>query len=598
MRNKLIRGMPGSPGIVIGKAVHYRSEKHAILIPINRKRVSRAEGLEVKGNEVKKFESALNEVRCELELIRENFLSQTDEYHARILDAELLVLDDETLMKNTINRIKKGETALESFKGAMDQALKGFERVKDKYIRERVADIRDVAERVLHNLRGQSRKLPLRKEKHILIATDLVPSDTARLDKSMVMGFATDLGGETSHTSMMARALEIPAVVGLKEITKFIEPGEEVIIDGNHGVVVIDPDDRTRRAYEKRIREFQEYEKELLFLANLPCETIDGHAIELACNIEIPEELDAALTYGTSGIGLMRTEFLYLEKLPKEEEQYKIYSSFAKKVHPNSLIIRTLDIGGDKLIGTGLNPVPISETRDANPFLGWRGIRFSLARRDIFITQLKAILRANKKGNVKLMFPMIEGIREVIEAKQCVEEAKKELAQEGKNPGRDMEIGVMIEVPSAALIAETIAREVDFFSIGSNDLTQYTLACDRGNLKVQDYYNPFHPAVLKLIKGTIDGAHSVRKWVGCCGEFGNHPVAIPILIGLGIDELSVAPLYLLEVKKIIRALSMEEARTIANKVLSLETEEEVKRYVGKIKETIPVIREIMGKYEE
>ncbi len=592
MKNKLIRGIPASPGIVIGKAVRYGSEK------LKGSKVQEFKGSTVKGDEVQKFESALDTVRRELELIREDFLSRTDEHHARILDAELLVLEDETLMKNTIDGIKKGASALESFKASMDQALKGFERVKDEYIRERVADIRDVAERILHSLKGQSRKLSLRKEKHILVATDLVPSDTAMLDKKIVTGFATDLGGETSHTSIMARALKIPAVVGLKEITKLIETGEEVIIDGNHGVVVIDPDERTRRAYEKRIREFQEYERELLSLANLPCETIDGHSIELACNIEIPEELDAALDYGASGVGLMRTEFLYLEKLPGEEEQYKIYNSFAKKIYPHSLIIRTLDIGGDKLMGVGLKPTPTSEIRDANPFLGWRGIRFSLGRRDIFIAQLKAILRANEKGNVKLLFPMIGGVREVLEAKSCVEEAKAQLSQKGKTYRKDIEIGVMIEVPSAALIAGAIAKEVDFLSIGSNDLTQYTLACDRGNTKVQDCYNPLHPAVLKLIKRTIDAAHSVRKWVGCCGELGNHPLAIPILIGLGIDELSVAPLYLLKVKKIIRALSMDEARIIANKVLSLETEEEVKKYVKKMKKKIPVIHEIMEKYEE
>ncbi len=590
MKNKLIRGIPASPGIVIGKAIRYVSE--------NSKIQSTSDKGKIKIDEVKKFESALNMVRHELELIRKDFLARTDEYHARILDAELLVLDDETLMQNTINRIKKGNSAEESFKWVAEKALSEFKNIKDKYIQERVDDIRDVVERVLRDLKGQPQNLLLHKKEHILIATNLLPSDTATLDKSIVVGFATDLGGETSHTSIMARALKIPAVVGLNEITKLIKSGEEIIIDGNHGIIIIDPDERTRRAYEKRIYEFQEYEKELLSLATLPCKTLDGHAIELACNIEIQEELDMALDYGTSGVGLMRTEFLYLQKPLKEEKQFKIYDKFARKVYPHSLIVRTLDIGGDKLIDIGINNISTTEPKDMNPFLGWRGIRFSLDRRDIFIAQLKAILRANKKGNVKLLFPMIDGIHEIREAKKCVEKAKAQLDKEGKTYRKNIEIGVMIEIPSAAIIAEAIAREVDFLSIGSNDLTQYTLACDRGNMKVKEYYNPFHPAVLTLIKRTIDAAHKERKWVGCCGEIGNHPLAIPILVGLGIDELSVAPLYLLEVKKIIRALSMEEASIIANEVLSIDTEDEVKKYIKKIKNKIPVIREVMKKYEE
>jgi phosphotransferase system enzyme I (PtsI) len=390
----------------------------------------------------------------------------------------------------------------------------------------------------------------------------------------------------------MARALGIPAVVGLKRVTKWVKTGEEVIIDGNHGIVIIDPNEATRRIYEDKIRRFQKYEKELLSLSTLPCQTLDGHRIELACNIELPEEVNLALSYGTDIVGLMRTEFLYLKSdtLPTEEEQFEIYKNIATKT--TSVTIRTLDLGGDKLtkyIERGIEEV--------NPALGCRGIRFSLSRRDIFIDQLKAIIRASAYGNVKILLPMVHEVDEVRKVKSCINKAFSLIKKTNAPCPDTIEIGVMIEIPSAVFVTSAIAKEVDFFSIGSNDLTQYTLACDRTNSRVSQIYNPLHPAVLRLIRYTTDASHGARKWVGCCGELASYPPAIPILIGLGVDELSVAPIYILEVKKIIRALSMDEARIIADEVSGLRTNKEVKKYIKRIKERIPVIKEIMEKRE-
>ncbi|MDI6839463.1 MAG: phosphoenolpyruvate--protein phosphotransferase [bacterium] len=578
MRNKLLRGIPASPGIVIAKAIPYKEEE---LLILTRKPDEISE-------EITKFENALQKTRREIQLIQSDFMKKTDEYHARILDAQLLVLDDTTLIKNTIDIIKRNESAESAFKKVADSILNAFDRVEDEYLRARISDIRDVAGRVLRNLIVQPHTL-FPATKHAVVAQDLTPSDTAGFSKDRVVGFATDLGGTTSHTAIMARALEIPAVVGLNEVTKFVDRGDEIIIDGNRGVVVIDPDESTRRAYEDKLKKFQEYEKELEALSNLPCETLDGQSIELSCNIEITEEIDAAISHGAKGIGLMRTEFIYLksDKLPTEEEQYEVYNLLAQKVHPDSLIIRTLDLGGDKI------PSP-HQIKEVNPSLGWRAIRFSLSEKSVFMTQLKAILRASRRGNVKIMFPMIVDLSELKLAKSYVEEAKSELKNSGIDYDPDIEIGAMIETPGAALIARAIAEEVDFLSIGSNDLIQYTLACDRTNPRVAHLFNPFHPAILRLIKRTIEAGHSARKWVGICGELGANPLAVPILLGLGIDELSVATVSILEIKKIIRALSIEEAKTIAREVMALETLEEVESFVKGIEEKVLVIKEVMS----
>lgn len=581
MRNELLRGIPASPGIVMSRAVVYDK---GFLFPLE----SKIEDVDVV-SELTKFKSALEKTRLELEQIRADFMRRTDAYHARIFDAQLLVLEDPTLINGTIDKIKrKNLSALQAFKKTVKEILSGFDKVKDEYIRARVTDIKDVTNRILHNLIGQPQVLPLHKDKHIVIAQDLSPSDMARFEKEIVSGFATNLGGGTSHTSIMARALGIPAVVGLSNVTNLIKTGDEIIIDGNHGIVIIEPDESTRRVYEDKMHRFQQYERELLSLVSLPCNTLDGYSIELACNIELPEEVEVVLSHGANAIGLMRTEFLYFRsnKLPSEDDQFSIYKDIAERV--DSLTVRTLDLGGDKLPGVWDG---VDSPKELNPALGWRGIRFSLANRELFITQLKAIIRANHRGNVRILFPMTHSLDELRLAKLCVNEVSANLTKCSLAYGENIEIGVMIEVPSTAIIAPAIVKEVDFVSIGSNDLTQYTLACDRTNPLVAQIYNPLHPAVLKLIKYTIDSSHAANKWVSLCGELASYPPAIPILIGLGVDELSVSPVYLLEIKKIIRSLSMREAKSIADKVIEMDSEQLIKEYIENIKDRLPAIKQ-------
>ncbi|MCK4353566.1 phosphoenolpyruvate--protein phosphotransferase [candidate division WOR-3 bacterium] len=629
MRNKLLRGIPASPGIVIAKAIPHEEERFFISTKRSKKTSS----------EINRFKNAREQTRKEIQLLREDFLKKTDSHHAMIFDAQLLVLEDKTLVDNTVSRIRKGESAEFAFKKVADKILLDFNKIEDEYLKARINDIKDVAFRILSNLTNPPAKAKWRagkitasprarridklspKIKHIVIAQDLTPSETANFSNpsadGQVVGFATDFGGDTSHTAIMARALEIPAVVGLNEVTKFVNIGDEVVIDGNQGLVIIEPNESTRRVYERKIKHFQQYTKELKALSGLNCETLDGHSVELSCNIELPEEIDIGLAYGARGVGLMRTEFLYLksDNPPSEDEQYEIYNAIAQKTYPNSLIIRTLDLGGDKLpLGTGvcaegtslpdkwLRPASLVGTgqagafggKDANPFLGWRAIRFSLSNKEFFSIQLKAILRANKHGNVKILFPLITNLNELRLAKSCLEEAKNELKKNGLPYDPNIEVGAMIEVPGAALLAPAIAKEADFLSIGSNDLTQYTLACDRTNPRVADLFNPFHPAVLRLIKYTIEAGHEARKWVGLCGELGANFLAVPILLGMGIDELSVAPIYILEIKKIVRALSMEEAKIIAKEVMLLETSEKVQNFIEKIRTKFPVIQKVMA----
>lgn len=616
MRNKLVRGIPASPGIVMSRVVVGVQYIEPLSSEPEIKEVGSATPRQdTPASEITKFKMALEKTRLELEQLRSDFQHRTDEAHARILDAQLLVIEDPTLISGTINKItKENLPALSAFKKTVKGILSGFAKVKDEYIKARISDIKDVANRVLHNLGGQpsgeklvlgSRQIPSgypteHDAKHIVISHDLSPSDIAHFNKEKVCGFATDLGGSTSHTSIMARALGIPAVVGLGNITKLVTGSEEIIIDGNRGVVIIEPNESTRRVYEDKIVRFQQYEQELLSLAGLPCETLDGYSIELGCNIELPDEIELALSYGADAIGLMRTEFLYLksDRLPTEEEQFKTYNKLAEKV--TSLTVRTLDLGGDKLpiYMQSSDAVRVSEVTESNPALGWRGIRFSLTNRDIFMTQLKAIIRSNSRGNVRILFPMIHSLDELRLAKFCVNEVSANLNKSGIPYGKNIEIGVMIEVPSAVLVASAIAKEVDFISIGSNDLTQYTLACDRGNPFVAQIYNPLHPAVLKLIKWTVDSSHGAHKWVSLCGELASYAPAIPILIGLGVDELSVSPIYLLRVKKLIRSLSMGEAKSIAREVLELDSELAIKKYIeDEIASRLPVVKELISEME-
>ncbi|RLE12758.1 phosphoenolpyruvate--protein phosphotransferase, partial [Candidatus Aerophobetes bacterium] len=452
-----------------------------------------------------------------------------------------------------------------------------FKVVQLEFMQERFRDVEDVAERVMRNLlKSPILSLSHLEENIIVVAYDLAPSDTASMDKEKVLGFATDIGGRTSHTAIMARALEIPAVVGLRDVTKKVKPGTTIIVDGDRGRVIINPTPAQIKKYEERKRKFLAYRETLETLKPLPAQTLDGREIELAANIAGPEEVDLAVKNGAEGIGLYRTEYLYMNRtsLPTEEEQLQAYAAVAEKVAPHSVIIRTLDIGGDKFLS------PLSVPKEINPFMGWRAIRLSLELVEIFKTQLRAILKASRYGKVKVMFPMVSSLEEVKKANQILSEVKKELEKEGFSFSNPIEVGIMIEVPSAAIMADVLAKEVDFFSLGTNDLIQYTLAVDRVNEKVAHLYQPLHPTILRLIDNVIKAAHRENIWVGACGEMASDPLGMAVLLGLGVDELSVAPTSILEIKKVIRNLSWEETQKLASHLLKLSTSQQTRRYLG------------------
>jgi phosphotransferase system enzyme I (PtsI) len=459
--------------------------------------------------------------------------------------------------------------------------------MQDSYLKGRAADIKDVGRRALRNLLGKEREtLATLKEEVIVVAHDLSPSDTASMHKEKVIGFATDMGSKTSHTAIMARALEIPAVVGLKNITQEIQAFDTLIVDGSHGSVIINPDEATRKRYRKDRESFELLEHELLKLRDLPAQTLDGHRVTLAANIEVPDEIKYVKEHGGEGIGLYRTEFLYLgrDDLPSVDEQFKAYKEVAQKFSSHSVIIRTLDLGGDKFLSY-LNLAP-----EMNPFLGLRAIRLCLADIPLFKDQLRAILRASPYGNLKIMYPMISGVEEVKRANQILTEVKEELKKKGTPFNENLEVGAMIEIPSAALTCESIAQEVDFFSIGTNDLIQYALAADRVNENIAYLYQPLHPAILQLLKKIIDGAHRAGIWVGMCGEMAGEPLFTPILLGLGLDELSMSPVVVPEVKKIVRSLTLQEAKELSRKALELPTAQEIRALLKeRIKKFMPEV---------
>ncbi len=571
MKNDIIlRGIAASPGIAIGPAFLYKET--GVLL--------RGTWQPVKdvAKEIRKFEKAIKTSKAELEDIKRGLAKKLGFTKAKFLDVQLLALEDNWIIDETIKKIREDKKeALQAVIEISVEVLAKFEEIDDPYLKERTTDIKDVAKRVIKNLgSGAEKHAGFPQNNIILVARDLSPSDTAQLHKEHVLAFLTDLGGKTSHTAIMARALEIPAVVGLREITSIMELGKKIIVDGYAGVVVVNPTEKTLKNYEKKRQHLEEIEEELLELKNLPATTVDGHSIDLSANIEFTKDIDSAKTHGARGIGLYRTEFLYLTetKSPDEEAQYGIYRDVVDRIYPETVIFRTLDLGGDKL----------SEDAppEQNPFLGWRAIRFSLSRQDIFRTQLRAILRASDKKTVRIMFPMVSDLNEVKEAKRILAEVSHELEKEDIPFDNNMEVGIMVEIPSVAVLADDFADEADFFSIGSNDLTQYILAVDRTNELVAPLYDHLHPAVLRTMKIIIEAAHRKKKWVGVCGEIAGDPLAIPVLIGLGVDELSAVPFVVPEVKKVIRTLSFKESKDIASKCIACSTSKEVRQYLKEI----------------
>jgi len=574
----LLKGIAASPGIAIGKVFILDSETYTII----------RRGIDEKDlpKEIARFEDALIQTRQEILGIQERISDQLGIKHAEIFNAHLLVLEDRTLIEEVISRLKKELVCVEYiFDDVLKRYMTAFQNVEDEYLKERVADIRDIGKRVLNHLLGKKREtLADIKEKVIVVAYDLSPSDTASLHKKNVIAFATDIGGKTSHTAIMAKALEIPAVVGLKSITKNVKSGDTLVVDGSNGVVILNPDEETLSKYEQEKTKFAEVDASLVQLRDLPCVTPDGRTIHLAANIEIPDEVTSVKSHGANGIGLYRTEFFYLDRtdFPTEEEQFQSYKSVAEQMSPNPVIVRTLDLGGDKFMSQ------LKVPKEMNPFMGWRAIRFCLARPDIFKIQLRAIMRASAHGKLKIMYPMISGIEEVREANKLLAEIKDELRREGVPFDENVEVGVMIEVPSAALTADILAREISFFSIGTNDLIQYSLAVDRVNEKIAYLYEPAHPAVLRLIKNVIDTGHKHNIWVGMCGEMAGEPAFTLLLLGLGLDEFSTSPVNIPRIKQIIRSVDYTAAQKIAEEAMGLATGAEIEEFANmKLRQLVP-----------
>jgi phosphotransferase system enzyme I (PtsI) len=520
-------------------------------------------------DEIARFESALIQTRAQILEMQQQIAEAIGAKDAGIFDAHLLVVEDQTLIDEVLRRLESDHCNVEfAFQEVANRYVESLSKIDDPYLRERALDIQDVSRRVIRNLQGKTpRPFLTLDQPHILVAHNLTPSDTATMNREFVRGFALDLGSRTSHTAIMARSLGIPAVVGLHDATESLETGTPALIDGYHGLLIIHPTEETLRQYEAIEREKGALAARLTRLRETKSTTRDGHHIVLSANIELPDEIDSVLGNGAEGVGLYRTEFLYLNQktLPSEEEQFAIYREVAQRVAPNPLIIRTLDLGGDKLAEN-------METGDElNPFLGWRAIRFCLENLEIFKTQLRAILRASVGANVKVMFPMISGLDEARRGLEIMEECKQELRDRAIAFDNDLEVGIMVEVPTAAIMADRLAREVDFFSIGTNDLIQYAVAIDRTNERVAHLYEPSHPSVVRLLKMVADAAHANDIWVGVCGEMAGEVLFTPLLLGLGMDELSASATVVPRVKSAVQGLTMAECQQLLEEVLQLDT---------------------------
>lgn len=563
----MIKGVAASSGIAMAKALVV--ERKAVLVE--------NKGVSDIDREKKRFLGAVEAARDQIIRIRDLTEKKLGKDKSAIFDAHLMMLDDPELIDAVTMQIQnEGVNAEYALKNTVDMFVGIFEQMDNEYMRERASDIKDVGGRITNILLGiNDTSLSEIYEKCIVVARDLTPSDTAQMDSEMVQGFVTDVGGRTSHSAIMARTLEIPAVVGTQSGTENIKNGDFIIVDGDKGIVIINPDQEVIDEYNKKIEDIIKFKKELLIFKDAESITLDGRSVELAANIGSPKDVAGALKNGAEGVGLFRTEFLYMDRdsMPTEEEQYNAYREVLEGMGKRPVIIRTLDIGGDKK----LSYLPIGD--EMNPFLGYRAIRICLDRRDIFKTQLRALYRASVYGRLKIMFPMISSLQEILSAKEIIEEIKKELINEGKPFSDDVQVGIMIEIPSAAVISDILAKHVDFFSIGTNDLVQYSLAVDRMNEKISHMYDPFNPAVLRLIKMVIDNGHREGKMVGMCGEMAGDAAAIPLLLGLGLDEFSMSAVSILNARKLVRSLDYNKAQEIANRALEFGTSQEIKNYL-------------------
>ncbi|MDD5079859.1 MAG: phosphoenolpyruvate--protein phosphotransferase [Candidatus Omnitrophica bacterium] len=572
-----LKGIAAAPGICIAKAYRLGKEEFEIARQsINPEEIPL---------QLQLFEEALIATRREIIELQKRIAKDMGQEEAQIFDAHLLVLEDRMLIEEVIHRLKKEQINVAFiFSEVLKKYIEVFSKIEDEYLRERTADLNDVGKRILRNLLGkEQRGLKDLKERVVVIAHDLSPSDTAAMHKQLVSGFVTDIGGKTSHTAIMAKSLEIPAVVGTVDATSRIKSGDIIIVDGSMGIIIVNPDEDTMHIYQEEEVKLKGISEKFLGVKDLPAVTADGKNVEICANIELPDEIVSVKIHGAQGIGLYRTEFFYMNRkdAPTEEEHFQAYKYVAEAMNPHPVVIRTLDLGGDKYLSQFEMP------KEIQPFLGWRAIRFCLARPDVFKLQLRAILRASAFGKLKLMYPMISGIEELRQANAILNECKEELRKSRLHFDENIEVGVMIEVPSAALTADLLAKEANFFSIGTNDLIQYALAVDRANEKVAYLYEPAHPAVLRMIKNVIDAAHANNIWVGMCGEMASDELFVLILLGMGLDEFSMPPSAIPIVKYIIRSVSVEQARKIAEEAMSLSTAKAIEALMQtKIKEIL------------
>ncbi|WP_304458777.1 phosphoenolpyruvate--protein phosphotransferase [Alicyclobacillus sendaiensis] len=561
------RGVAASDGVAVAKAFVLDASEPSV------------ERVEVADPEAEwaRVEGAIAAAKEELESLRRTALDKLGESEAQLFVAHAQMLEDPELTGQIRQAIEAERVNAEwAVKSVIDTLVGLFDALDDEYMRQRAADVRDVGSRLLRHLQGGAgTSLAELAEPVVLVARDLAPSDTVQLNPALVRAFVTDIGGRTSHTAIMARSLGIPAVVGLGDITARVESGQVLAVDGTEGLVVVQPDENELRRFSAQVEKQQGERARLAALRDAESVTPDGRRVEIAGNIGTPAEVAQVLAQGGEGIGLFRSEFLYMNRdtAPTEEEQFAAYKEVAEAMQGRPVIVRTLDVGGDKSIPY------LGLPREDNPFLGYRAIRVCLDQKELFAAQLRAILRASHYGKLRVMFPMIATVEEMRAAKRELEAAKQALRAEGVPFDEEMEVGIMIEIPAAAVMADRLAKEVDFFSIGTNDLVQYALACDRLNERISHLYQPLNPSVLRLVKMVIDGAHAAGKWVGMCGELAGDPRATAILLGLGLDEFSMSAGSILQVRDVVRNTRYEDAKALAARALEADTEADVLRLV-------------------
>ncbi len=584
MKNKIFRGTPASPSIAIGKSFVYSPKQIVLSSMVEKKDIT---------EELALFEKARNMALKQLRNLRVELKKASDPVSAKLIDVQMLFLQDPLFLNSVEKRIRTGKESAEKAIVNFSESLeKDFRDIPNSYISERYLDVKDIVERLLKNLREEETDNALGSYGDVMIAETFTASTVLQMSKAGVGGLIAEKGGRTSHFAILAEALNISAVVGANGVTEEIESGDEVIVDGISGVIVINPDEDTKRRFERKKEETNAIQKRFLKQKDLPATTIDGYSVDISANIELPIELPFIKKFGAKGVGLLRTEFLFLtsEDVPDEKEQYDFYLKVAESAYPDYVIMRTLDLGGDKVFKT--------KVQEENPFLGWRGVRFTLANEKIFKDQLRAMLKASAKGNVRILIPMVSQLEEIMRVKDMVEDIKIQLKKDGVAYDENIEIGAMVEIPSVPLMADFFSEVVDFFSIGTNDLTQYTLAVDRGNKNISSLFDQLDPSVIILMGMTVRKAHHKNKWVGICGDIAADVVAIPILIGMEMDELSLPPSFIPQIKNIIRGLSLKECKDLLEKAEKKRSASEVREFLkGEMLNRFPSLKNILVEVE-